>query len=289
MPRPSTYISRYKAPISGHEALFASPHRFGFNGQEKDNEVIGVGNSYDFLFRIFDPRLGRFLSTDPLKSVYPWNTPYAFAENRPIDGIDLEGKEWENFMAKFSKPGDLALKIPNKLTAQIQSYKISISNATLTYAEFKEEFKKAPQDILTNSKAEFNAPVDGEDNPSQFKVGSYIKIDIYGPINNAYVKVIAMEEKEGTYSVTFATLEGHIEKGVIKFTLTDKGDGKYDFSIISVSEVDMGMAPENYSRDQQKASWQEVLDKVLKTSGGTETKRSEFVIDPKQLELKEKK
>jgi RHS repeat-associated protein len=72
-------------------------YRFGFNGQEKDDEIKGSGNSYEFTFRIYDPRLGRFLSIDPLSASYPWNSPYAFAENRPIDGIDLEGLEYVPF------------------------------------------------------------------------------------------------------------------------------------------------------------------------------------------------
>ncbi len=54
----------------------------------------GIGNSLDFSFRIYDSRLGRFLSVDPLAPSYPWNSTYAFAENRVIDGIDLEGKEF---------------------------------------------------------------------------------------------------------------------------------------------------------------------------------------------------
>ncbi|HTN46376.1 MAG TPA: RHS repeat-associated core domain-containing protein [Flavipsychrobacter sp.] len=69
-------------------------YRFGFNGQEKDNEIKGLGNSLDFSFRIHDTRLGRFLSIDPLAKQYPWNSTYAFAENRPIDGLDLEGLEY---------------------------------------------------------------------------------------------------------------------------------------------------------------------------------------------------
>jgi len=44
---------------------------YGFQGQERDDEVKGDGNSYDFLFRIYDPRLGKFLSTDPLEGEYP--------------------------------------------------------------------------------------------------------------------------------------------------------------------------------------------------------------------------
>lgn len=68
-------------------------YRFGFNGQEKDNEIKGVGNSLDFKFRGYDSRLGRFISRDPLAMDYPWNSTYAFAENDVIRAIDLEGLE----------------------------------------------------------------------------------------------------------------------------------------------------------------------------------------------------
>jgi RHS repeat-associated protein len=68
-------------------------YRFGFNGMEKDDEVSGKGNSYAFEYRIHDPRLGRFLSVDPLSGEYPWNSSYAFAENHVIEAKDLEGRE----------------------------------------------------------------------------------------------------------------------------------------------------------------------------------------------------
>ena len=54
-------------------------YRFGFNGKEQDSEVAGNGNSYDYGFRIYNPRIGKFLSVDPLTSSYPWYTPYQFA------------------------------------------------------------------------------------------------------------------------------------------------------------------------------------------------------------------
>ncbi len=72
----------------------SAAYRYGFNEQEKDNEVWGEGNSYSFEFRVLDPRIGKFLSVDPFSKDYPWNSPYAFAENRVIDGIDLEGLEY---------------------------------------------------------------------------------------------------------------------------------------------------------------------------------------------------
>ena len=34
-----------------------------------------------------------FFATDPLEKKYPWNSPYAFSENRVIDGVELEGLE----------------------------------------------------------------------------------------------------------------------------------------------------------------------------------------------------
>ncbi len=79
-------------------------YRFGFNGQEQDDAVSGVGNSIVFKYRFHDPRLGRFLSRDPLSRNYPWSSTYAFAENRVIEAIDLEGSESHWFMLPLINP-----------------------------------------------------------------------------------------------------------------------------------------------------------------------------------------
>jgi RHS repeat-associated protein len=71
-------------------------YRFGFQGQEGDDEVKGEGNSVNYKYRMHDPRIGRFFSVDPLAPKYPHNSPYAFSENRVIDALELEGLEaWE--------------------------------------------------------------------------------------------------------------------------------------------------------------------------------------------------
>ncbi len=72
----------------------STAYRYGFQGQEKDDEIKGEGNSLNYTFRMHDPRIGRFFATDPLKAKYPWNSTYAFSENRVIDGIELEGLEY---------------------------------------------------------------------------------------------------------------------------------------------------------------------------------------------------
>jgi RHS repeat-associated protein len=73
-------------------------YRYGFNGKENDNEVKGLGRQQDYGMRIYDPRLGRFLSVDPLSPKYPMLTPYQFASNRPIDGRDIDGMEYVTYL-----------------------------------------------------------------------------------------------------------------------------------------------------------------------------------------------
>ena len=68
-------------------------YRFGFNGKEQDNEVSGKGNSYDYGLRMYNPRLGKFNSVDPLTGKFPMLTPYQFASNTPIMADDLDGAE----------------------------------------------------------------------------------------------------------------------------------------------------------------------------------------------------
>ena len=68
-------------------------YRFGFNGVEKNNELYGEGNAYDFDYRIHDARIGRFLSIDPLTNKFPFYSPYQFAGNKPIQNVDFEGAE----------------------------------------------------------------------------------------------------------------------------------------------------------------------------------------------------
>ena len=50
-------------------------YNFEFNGKYKDYEVKGAGVQYDYGFRIYDTRIAKFLSVDPLTKSYPELTP----------------------------------------------------------------------------------------------------------------------------------------------------------------------------------------------------------------------
>jgi len=71
----------------------SSTYKFGFNDKLKDDEVYGEGNFQDYGFRMYDSRVCRFISIDPLTKKYPELTPYQFASNTPIMGVDLDGLE----------------------------------------------------------------------------------------------------------------------------------------------------------------------------------------------------
>lgn len=66
-------------------------YRYGFNGQEKSDEVKGEGNSYTAQFWEYDARIGKRWNVDP--EVKPYESPYATFANSPIWLNDPDGKD----------------------------------------------------------------------------------------------------------------------------------------------------------------------------------------------------
>jgi len=74
----------------------ANGYRFGFNGQEMDNEVFNnPSTSYTAEFWQYDSRIGRRWNIDPVVS--PWESPYAVNGDNPIYYNDPNG----DFKTKF--------------------------------------------------------------------------------------------------------------------------------------------------------------------------------------------
>lgn len=79
--------------ISSKTLSLGNPeNRRKFIGQELNSELDL--NWYSFRYRNHDPQIGRFVQIDPLAAQYAYNSTFAYAENKPINGIDLEGLEW---------------------------------------------------------------------------------------------------------------------------------------------------------------------------------------------------
>ncbi|MFM9988584.1 RHS repeat-associated core domain-containing protein [Flavobacterium sp.] len=94
----------------------STAYRYGFNGKEKDDELKGEGNAIDYEKRFYDPRVGRFLSIDPLEKKFPWYTPYQFAGNTPIQAIDLDGAEEYHYTLTLDKKGKIVFSLTSVKT-----------------------------------------------------------------------------------------------------------------------------------------------------------------------------
>jgi RHS repeat-associated protein len=122
--------------MPGRKFTSTTNYRYGFNGKEEDDEVSGDGNQYDYGFRIYNPRLGKFLSVDPLTKAYPWYTPYQYAGNKPIRYIDRDGLE------------EADAQIENSVAYNTFQIKAGITNTLIRLSpsrekkKLKEEFAK---------------------------------------------------------------------------------------------------------------------------------------------------
>lgn len=78
-----------------------SNYRYSFNGKEDDRDIND--GAQDYGMRIYDKRLGRFLSVDPLTKSFPMLSSYQYASNSPIANIDLDGGEAKYYILQLEK------------------------------------------------------------------------------------------------------------------------------------------------------------------------------------------
>ena len=74
---------RYGA-MPGREVVNGEPYRYAYQGQEKDTET----NKEAFQLRLWDARIGRWLTFDPMRQ---YHSPYMGMDNRPNMSIDPTG------------------------------------------------------------------------------------------------------------------------------------------------------------------------------------------------------
>lgn len=70
---------------------FTSSYRYGFNGQEKTDEISGSGNHYTAEFWEYNPRVVTRWNIDPAFRSFPSLTPYHINFMNPIWFNDPNG------------------------------------------------------------------------------------------------------------------------------------------------------------------------------------------------------
>jgi RHS repeat-associated protein len=191
-------------------------HRFGYQGSEKDDDVKGNGNSYTTEFRQLDPRLGRWLSVDPLSFKFPWQSTYTAFDNNPISLVDRLGSETEG------GPGDGYKK--NKDGSRSKTN----ANGTKTY--------DAPGFSSVNLPA--NAKV----------LGTMQDVDGNkdGAIYNNGVKYQASVGDLAKFEVNDVTYTAQFSKGIFKDYTNEKGQ-KYLFTSNDVASKKNQVSGEDQS------------------------------------------
>ena len=74
----------------------SNTYKYGYNTQEKVDEISGSGNHYTAQFWEYDPRIVTRWNRDPV--TFPWQSPYAINNNNPIvftDPLGLFGSRKE--------------------------------------------------------------------------------------------------------------------------------------------------------------------------------------------------
>ncbi len=76
----------------------AAVYKYKYQGQERQDDPDSYRENLNwdsFKYRNYDYAIGRFMSIDPLAEKYPYNSTYAFQENKMGLGRELEGLELE--------------------------------------------------------------------------------------------------------------------------------------------------------------------------------------------------
>ncbi len=116
-----TSISDYYpfgAPIHGR-GYSSEGYRFGYNTQEKTDEIAGPGNHNTATFWEYDGRLGRRWNIDPVTK--PWESLYACLSNNPILMVDPDGNDPGNPKRYIVVGGDDLTKIGNKFGVSVDN------------------------------------------------------------------------------------------------------------------------------------------------------------------------
>ncbi len=125
-------------------------YRYAFNGMERDDDIKGSGNWYQFGDFGYDPRIGRRNNTDPVVKL--WESPYTTFGGNPIYYSDPTGYNKEDRIAKRGAK-EFANQTGGKLTKNGKGdYTVDVSE-TNWYKERQQRLQAAAD----------NAPKEQED------------------------------------------------------------------------------------------------------------------------------
>ena len=243
-------------------------YRYGFGGKEMDKDI--ATDNYDFGARIYDGRIGRWLSVDPLQKKYPNLSPYNFVANNPLLFIDPDGRDIILYdkagkkVATITKAGTVIEKGMEK-AAILQSY-----NATKNYLKdhtgdnIFEEFENDTK--ILNIK-ETNSPKGAANFKPAGKLG-FKPETVTGTDDNGNKKLDVDEINNAEYESTteWGTIEWNPSNGGI-----DAEGNRHSPALIFIHELKHGQ--------HYKNNLVEFLKRSLKKLKGWDTEEEKKTIE----------
>lgn len=241
-------------------------YRFGFNGQEGDDEVSGKGNHNTAFFGELDTRLGRRWNMDPKPN--PSFSPYSVFSDNPIYNQDWaldtpshtkQTGDCETCDVEELKDGDYFSDV------QDQKYTLMMGDVTREqFDKFKTQMSLDPGEIINNEKAKYNL-VDRDGSYGVTK-GDHFDIKIFP--DNGSVVVSKVTVHANYISVTVQTLEGHPDAGENTFTAAyDPKTQNMVWQTRNISRsndfISQGVGSGVFmARSQQQQQWRNVMKQV---------------------------
>jgi len=150
----STDFAVFGAPLSARD-FSSSKYNFGFQEQEKVNEISGKGNHYTAKYWEYDTRLGIRWNLDPV--VKPWQSGYSCLSNNPIWKVDPNGDDdYYNYAGKYvgsdnAKTTNIRLVTSKQAFEAYQKQGIETLQGKTRIVTVQENADQAINDIYTNS------------------------------------------------------------------------------------------------------------------------------------------
>jgi RHS repeat-associated protein len=146
-------------------------YRFGFNGMESEGTVYGEGNTYDFGARMYDGRIGRWMSTDPISQVH--ESSYSYVSGNPIIYFDQGGEDNIVYLVRLASAEAVISKEQAEAIKDLCNSKLSAlgSKTRVVVFESHEPFDPRHMDatdsyVFLGSKEEISTTI--ESNKSAF-------------------------------------------------------------------------------------------------------------------------
>lgn len=227
-------------------------YRYGFNGKENDKDISEVGQ--DFAGRIYDGRLGRWLSVDPLFTKFPSNSPYIFCLNSPLFLIDPDGREVIINKATTSNDGPLIVTSVGNLGNTRMSLSLVFNKKTNQY------------DLIVNQHIQYAAAL----GRGFFQTGGH-SLEYY---NSGITESVQVHEK--------VHYDRNVKAAQMSITIKDPFDKKNKVSFTGTADKVMtdlyNKLNEVYSKQVQNLNknYEDALKSINNSSLSDEEKKSQI-------------